>query len=60
MNQKKAFEYVYGHVQSVATPILSAKEENPERVDDLLLQVVSSANLLKHMTEKVINFKQEN
>lgn len=60
MNQKKAFEYVYGHVQSVATPILSTKEENPERVDDLLLQVVSSANLLKHMTEKVINFKQEN
>lgn len=60
VNQKKAFEYVYGHVQSVAAPILSTDEDNPERIDDLLLQVVSSANILKHMTEKVINFRQDN
>ena len=59
-NQKKAFNYVYGHVQSVATPILSTEEENPERIEDLLLQVASSANILKHITEKVINFKTEN
>lgn len=59
-NQKKAFEYVYGHVELVATPILSAEEDNPERIDDLLLQVASSANILKHMTEKIINFKQDN
>jgi len=60
VNQKKAFDYVYGHVQSVATPILSTEEDNPERIDDLLLQVVSSANVLKYMTEKVINFRQDN
>lgn len=59
-NQKKAFNYVYGHVQSVATPILSTEEDNPERIEDLLLQVASSANILKHITEKVINFKAEN
>ena len=59
-NQQKAFKYVYGHIESVATPILSTQEDNPERIDDLLLQVASSAYILKHITEKVINFKQEN
>lgn len=53
LNQMKAIEYVCNQVESTAAPILKAENNNPQRANDLILQVASSANILKCLTEKI-------
>lgn len=55
LNQKKAIDYVCEQVEKTATPILKAENNNPQRTNDLILQVASSANLLKCLTEKIVD-----
>lgn len=53
VNQRKAYSYVTEHVKVVADPILKYKGDNPERLNDLLMQVSASANIFKIYTEKI-------
>lgn len=55
-NQKKAFNYVCVQVEKVADPILKSEDGNP--INDLIMQVASSANILKCMTEKIVNISE--
>jgi len=52
-NQRKAYSYVTEHVKVVADPILKYESDNPERLNDLLMQVSASANIFKIYTEKI-------
>ena len=52
-NQNKAYGYIAENVLNVANPIFEKESDNQERLNDLLLQVASSANILKLMTEKL-------
>ena len=52
-NQSKAYGYVTENVLSVAIPIFENEGENQDRLNDLLLQVASAANIFKLLTEKL-------
>lgn len=52
-NQVKAYDYVTESVLNVAAPIFENESENQERLNDLLLQVASCANIFKLLTEKL-------
>lgn len=52
-NQSKAYGYVTENVLSVAVPIFENEGENQDRLNDLLLQVASAANIFKLLTEKL-------
>ncbi|MBQ7751701.1 MAG: DUF1836 domain-containing protein [Clostridia bacterium] len=52
-NQSKAYGYVTENVLSVALPIFENEGENQDRLNDLLLQVASAANIFKLLTEKL-------
>ena len=52
-NQSKAYDYVAKNVLSVAVPIFENEGENQDRLNDLLLQVASCANIFKLLTEKL-------
>lgn len=56
-NQKTAFGYVLEQADKIAIPILTNEKDNPQKIDDLILQVALSANVLKCLTEKVVNFQ---
>ncbi len=57
-NQQKAFLYVTENVRSVADPILNLEGDNQDRMNDLLLQVASSANIFKIMTKKITDLSE--
>ena len=57
-NQQKAFLYVTENVRSVADPILNLEGDNQDRMNDLLLQVASSANIFKIMTKKFTDLQK--
>lgn len=57
-NQKTAFEYISEQADSIAGPIVNTEEGNPQRIDDLIMQIASSANILKCLTEKVVDFEE--
>ena len=50
-NQHKAHGYVIEKVLDVARPILEYEGDNPDRIDDLTMQVSASANIFKILTE---------
>ena len=52
-NQSKAYGYVTENVLNVALPIFENEGENQDRLNDLLLQVASAANIFKLLTEKL-------
>ncbi len=56
-NQKAAFEYASEQADRIAGPIVITEEGNPQRIDDLIMQIASSTNILKCLTEKVVNFQ---
>lgn len=58
-NQHKAFLYVTSQVHTVAAPILSLEGDNQQRMNDLLFQVASSANIFKILTEKITKLPEE-
>ncbi len=53
-NQKKAYQYVAEMATGVAEPILSNESDNPDRMNDLMFQTAASANVLKGLSEKLI------
>ena len=57
-NQRKAFLYVTENIKSVAVPILTNEGDNQERLNDLLMQVCSSANIFKILTEKITDLEE--
>lgn len=52
-NQRKAYGYIAENVLNVANPIFEKEGDNQERLNDLLLQVASAANIFKLLTEKL-------
>lgn len=58
-NQSKAYGYVTENVLSVALPIFENESENQDRLNDLLLQVASAANIFKLLTEKLCSQGEE-
>ncbi len=58
-NQAKAFTYVTEQVTAVAQPILSLSESNQDRMNDLVLQVASSANIFKLLTGWISGMQEE-
>lgn len=58
-NQKEAFEYVSKQADQIASNILMTEESNPQKIDNLIMQVASSANVLKCLTEKIVNFQNK-
>ncbi len=56
-NQRKAFAYISDKVSIVSNPILEAADANPDRMNDLALQIAVSANILKVLTEDISSIK---
>ena len=52
-NQDKAYGYITENVLNVAIPIFENEGGNQDRLNDLLLQVSSAANIFKLLTEKL-------
>lgn len=59
-NQDKAFAYVLQEVEKAAKPVLGSDTEDSEEVGGLVMQVASSANILKCITENVIGLLPKN
>lgn len=57
-NQKTAFGYVAEQADKIAAPILMHEESNPHGVNDLIMQIASSANILKCLTEKAVELQK--
>ncbi|MDD6736496.1 MAG: DUF1836 domain-containing protein [Clostridiales bacterium] len=55
VNQQKAFGYVAEMASKIAGPILSNEANDPARMNDLMIQAASSANILKCLAEKLID-----
>ena len=58
-NQNKAFKYVTEQTSVIAEPILKNEGDNQERLNDLVMQVASSANIFKSLIEKIIASQSE-
>ena len=59
LNQRKAFSYVTDSIKSVAEPIINLEGDNPDRINDLVMQVSASANIFKILTQKVTKIPEE-
>lgn len=59
-NQHKAYLYVLEKVNEVAAPILELEGNNQERMNDIVMQVASSANIFKILTENITKLMKEN
>ncbi len=57
-NHQKAYSYVIENVKIVADPILKFESENPDRVNDLVMQVSASANIFKILTEQLAKISE--
>lgn len=57
-NQKKAHLYVTQNIRLVADPILNYDGDNQDRLNDLLMQVSSSANIFKIFTERITKIEE--
>lgn len=53
-NQLKSLSYVIEKIKEVADPIINSQEENQERLNDLTLQIATSSNIFKILTEKLV------
>lgn len=58
-NQYTAFNYVFSQTRAVADPIFTLEGNNQDRMNDLIMQVSVSANLFKHLTEKITQLDKE-
>ena len=57
-NQHKAFLYVTESIKAVADPIFALEGDNQERMNDLLMQVASSANIFKILTQRITSIEE--
>lgn len=58
-NQSKSFNYVSENVMKVANPIIEFEGDKPDRMNDLILQVATSANAFKILSERITNLASE-
>lgn len=58
VNHRKAFEYVLAQAEKIALPVISDEKSNPQNVDDLIMQIASSANILKSFTDKAFEIRK--
>ncbi|MDD4688201.1 MAG: DUF1836 domain-containing protein [Eubacteriales bacterium] len=58
-NQNTAFRYVTQQIRNVADPIIESAQPEPERTSDFSMQVSISANIFKHITEKLASLMNE-
>ena len=58
-NQQKAYTYVTQNLKSVAEPIFTHESDNPERMNDLIMQISASANIFKILTDRLSRHSQK-
>jgi DNA-binding transcriptional MerR regulator len=58
-NQRKSYDYVTENVRKISDPLLEFEGDNPERINDLILQVASTANVFKILTERITKLTEE-
>lgn len=58
-NQTTAYRYVTDQIKNVADPITESATEETERTEDFFMQVSISANIFKHLTEKLTSLGGE-
>lgn len=58
-NQTKSYNYVSENVMKVANPIIELEGDKLDRMNDLILQVASSANAFKILSERITNLSSE-
>ena len=56
-NQTKAFVKVNEYLKAANMPLLTGTEENTEKIDNLVMQVASSANIFKILTETLTKYE---
>ncbi len=52
-NQRKAYTFVTQSIKSVAEPIINFEGDNPDRINDIVMQISASANIFKILIEKI-------
>ncbi len=57
-NQKAAYGFVSSQADEIAAPIVTTFEDNSERIDDLIMQIASTANVLKCLIERVMDYPE--
>ena len=57
-NQHKAFLHVTQNIKTVADPIFTLEGDNPDRINDLVMQVSASANIFKILSEKIMSLAE--
>lgn len=57
INQNKSLLYVMEKIKEVADPIINLPEDNQERLNDLTLQIATSSNIFKVLTEKLVDLQ---
>ena len=58
-NQNTAFHYVTDQIRNVADPIIESATEDSIRINNFSMQVSISANIFKHLTEKLASMVGE-
>ncbi|MBQ2897828.1 MAG: DUF1836 domain-containing protein [Clostridia bacterium] len=58
LNQIKSYQYVSENISNVANLLIESEGDNPERLNDLVMQLASSANIFKMMSEIFCNTKE--
>ena len=59
-NQKTSFAFVSKQADKIANPILTTENADPNRINDLIIQIAFSANIYKCLTERITEFNSEN
>ncbi len=59
-NQKTSFSFVSEQADKIANPILTTENADPNRINDLIMQIAFSANIYKCLIERITEFNSEN
>ncbi len=54
-NQRKSYQYISENISNVANSLIENEGDNPERLNDLVMQMASSANIFKMMSDIFCN-----
>ena len=55
LNQRKSYQYIAENISNVASSLIDNEGDNPERLNDLVMQMASSANIFKMMSDIFCN-----
>lgn len=59
LNQRKSYQYIAENISNVANSLIDNEGDNPERLNDLVMQMASSANIFKMMSDIFCNMDEK-